>query len=173
MTDFSLPDPETIPLPEDIPIPFDAPPAPDEIPPPEDIPVPDEIPLPPEEEYPMTSNKRALPDDDDTVTNQHLRDQSLHVNNVSKKVKLSTTANKRRATSRRKHTSEEPIIPDRLRQEQEMMAKLMGFSNFDTTKGKMVPGNQSIGAVHVVKKRRYRQYMNRKGGFNRPLDKVP
>lgn len=57
------------------------------------------------------------------------------------------------------------------KEEQELMAKLMGFSSFDSTKGKMVPGNQ-VGSVHVVRKRRYRQYMNRKGGFNRPLDKV-
>lgn len=54
----------------------------------------------------------------------------------------------------------------------EDMKKLLGFTSFDTTKGKQVPGNNKIGAVHVVKKRRYRQYMNRKGGFNRPLDKV-
>lgn len=53
----------------------------------------------------------------------------------------------------------------------EAMAKVMGFSSFDTTKGKQVAGNK-VGAVKVVKKRRYRQYMNRKGGFNRPLDKV-
>lgn len=26
------------------------------------------------------------------------------------------------------------------------------------------------GKVHKVVKRKYRQYMNRKGGFNRPLD---
>ncbi|KAJ8982996.1 hypothetical protein NQ317_014291 [Molorchus minor] len=54
--------------------------------------------------------------------------------------------------------------------EQEMM-KLMGFCNFDTTKGKKVNGNDA-GAVHVILKRKYRQYMNRKGGFNRPLDFV-
>lgn len=58
---------------------------------------------------------------------------------------------------------------DTLKEEKDLLAKVMGFSSFDSTKGKMVPGNQ-IGAVHVVKKRRYRQYMNRKGGFNRPLD---
>lgn len=34
-----------------------------------------------------------------------------------------------------------------------------------------VPGN-SDGAVSINKPRRYRQYMNRKGGFNRPLDYV-
>lgn len=70
--------------------------------------------------------------------------------------------------------------------------KLMGFTNFDTTKNKkvrcrilklkhkfvihddgrfQVAGNDQ-GAVHVSVKRKYRQYMNRKGGFNRPLDYV-
>ena len=37
----------------------------------------------------------------------------------------------------------------------------------------MVSGNatgDAAGAVHKVVKRKYRQYMNRKGGFNRPLD---
>lgn len=51
------------------------------------------------------------------------------------------------------------------------MMKTMGFCGFDTTKGKKVDGNDS-GAVHVILKRKYRQYMNRKGGFNRPLDFV-
>lgn len=47
----------------------------------------------------------------------------------------------------------------------------MGFCNFDTTKGKKVDNNDA-GVVHVILKRKYRQYMNRKGGFNRPLDFV-
>ncbi|KYM96103.1 U4/U6.U5 small nuclear ribonucleoprotein 27 kDa protein, partial [Cyphomyrmex costatus] len=55
-------------------------------------------------------------------------------------------------------------------EEQEMM-RIMGFCDFDTTKGKKVDGND-VGAVHVILKRKYRQYMNRKGGFNRPLDFV-
>lgn len=55
-------------------------------------------------------------------------------------------------------------------EEQEMM-RVMGFCDFDTTKGKKVDGND-VGAVHVILKRKYRQYMNRKGGFNRPLDFV-
>uniref|UniRef100_A0A336KUR6 U4/U6.U5 small nuclear ribonucleoprotein 27 kDa protein n=1 Tax=Culicoides sonorensis TaxID=179676 RepID=A0A336KUR6_CULSO len=54
--------------------------------------------------------------------------------------------------------------------EQEMM-KTMGFTGFSTTKGKKVEGND-VGEVHVILKRKYRQYMNRKGGFNRPLDFV-
>lgn len=55
-------------------------------------------------------------------------------------------------------------------EEVEMM-KTMGFCGFDTTKNKKVDGNDS-GEVHVILKRKYRQYMNRKGGFNRPLDFV-
>lgn len=54
--------------------------------------------------------------------------------------------------------------------EQEMM-KAMGFCGFDSTKNKKVDGND-VGEVHVILKRKYRQYMNRKGGFNRPLDFV-
>ncbi|EDV98070.1 GH22911 [Drosophila grimshawi] len=51
------------------------------------------------------------------------------------------------------------------------MLKTMGFCTFDTTKNKKVEGND-VGEVHVILKRKYRQYMNRKGGFNRPLDFV-
>jgi U4/U6.U5 tri-snRNP-associated protein 3 len=51
------------------------------------------------------------------------------------------------------------------------MMKLMGFSDFNTTKGKHVPGNDTY-AANIVQKRKYRQYMNRRGGFNRPLDFV-
>ncbi|XP_028269076.1 U4/U6.U5 small nuclear ribonucleoprotein 27 kDa protein [Parambassis ranga] len=50
------------------------------------------------------------------------------------------------------------------------MMKLMGFSTFDTTKGKKTDGSVNAYAVNVTMKRKYRQYMNRKGGFNRPLD---
>lgn len=55
--------------------------------------------------------------------------------------------------------------------DEQEMAKLMGFSGFSSTKGKKVDGND-VGEVHVILKRKYRQYMNRKGGFNRPLDFV-
>lgn len=58
-------------------------------------------------------------------------------------------------------------------EEEIAMMKMMGFSGFNTTKGKSVAGNatgDAAGAVHKVVKRKYRQYMNRKGGFNRPLD---
>lgn len=60
--------------------------------------------------------------------------------------------------------------------EQKEMLQLMGFGGFGTTKGKAVADNQSSaarGAAAKNKGRKYRQYMNRKGGFNRPLDKMP
>ncbi|KAK4315071.1 hypothetical protein Pmani_005593 [Petrolisthes manimaculis] len=64
---------------------------------------------------------------------------------------------------------EEPEIE--MSAEDQQMREVLGFSTFHTTKGKKVDGN-NVGAVHVIMKRKYRQYMNRKGGFNRPLDFV-
>lgn len=77
------------------------------------------------------------------------------------------------SSSRRLHAK--PVVTEadlegKSPEEQEMM-KTMGFCGFDTTKGKKVEGN-NVGEVHVILKRKYRQYMNRKGGFNRPLDFV-
>lgn len=59
--------------------------------------------------------------------------------------------------------------------ENEQMQRLLGFSGFATTKGKEVQDNKSSaaqGAAAKNKARKYRQYMNRVGGFNRPLDKM-
>jgi U4/U6.U5 tri-snRNP-associated protein 3 len=61
--------------------------------------------------------------------------------------------------------------------EEEQMRMLLGFSGgFGSTSGKAVEDNQTSaakGAANKTKARKYRQYMNRKGGFNRPLDKMP
>lgn len=48
------------------------------------------------------------------------------------------------------------------------MQAMMGFGGFGTTKNKKVAGNNA-GAIKKEKKTEYRQYMNRVGGFNRPL----
>ncbi len=59
--------------------------------------------------------------------------------------------------------------------EEEQMRMMLGFNGFGTTKGKAVADNQhsaARGAASKNKGRKYRQYMNRKGGFNRPLDKM-
>lgn len=79
------------------------------------------------------------------------------------------------STSSRSKPQERPTVTEadlegKSPEEQEMM-KTMGFCGFDTTKNKKVEGNNA-GEVHVILKRKYRQYMNRKGGFNRPLDFV-
>lgn len=69
------------------------------------------------------------------------------------------------------------------RSTQEMLAELdpnsdeymmlqMGFPvGFDSTKGKKVEG-ADVSYAQVAPKRQYRQYMNRRGGFNRPLDSL-
>lgn len=64
---------------------------------------------------------------------------------------------------------------EELDDEQKQMMQMMGFGGFGTTKGKSVSDNQTSaarGAASKNKGRKYRQYMNRKGGFNRPLDKM-
>ncbi|BCS17842.1 uncharacterized protein APUU_10670A [Aspergillus puulaauensis] len=51
---------------------------------------------------------------------------------------------------------------------EELIRRSMGFSKFRSTKNTKVPGNNAYG-VRKEKKTEYRQYMNRQGGFNRPL----
>ena len=63
------------------------------------------------------------------------------------------------------------LLEGKTNEEIEMM-KMLGFASFDTTKGKHVDGSCNAGGANIQEKRRYRQYMNRKGGFNRPLDPI-
>ncbi|KAJ4348057.1 uncharacterized protein N0V89_009429 [Didymosphaeria variabile] len=49
------------------------------------------------------------------------------------------------------------------------MARVMGFARFKSTKNTKVPGNDLNYGVRREKKMEARQYMNRQGGFNRPL----
>lgn len=52
---------------------------------------------------------------------------------------------------------------------QRQMEKMMGFGKFKTTKNTKVPGNDKLYGVRKEKVMVARQYMNRVGGFNRPL----
>ncbi|RPB04178.1 DUF1777-domain-containing protein, partial [Choiromyces venosus 120613-1] len=52
--------------------------------------------------------------------------------------------------------------------EEAQMRAMMGFGGFGTTKQKKVRGND-VGGVYKNKPTKYRQYMNRPGGFNRAL----
>ncbi|KAK0197241.1 hypothetical protein F5146DRAFT_1014629 [Armillaria mellea] len=71
----------------------------------------------------------------------------------------------------------DPDAPDDIQDEtiddpdEDAMMAMMGLGGFGTTKGKHVDGNQE-GTANVKKTRTWRQYMNRRGGFNRPLDKI-
>jgi U4/U6.U5 tri-snRNP-associated protein 3 len=49
------------------------------------------------------------------------------------------------------------------------MKKMMGFAGFKSTKNQKVPGNDKNYGVRKDKTMEARQYMNRQGGFNRPL----
>lgn len=60
---------------------------------------------------------------------------------------------------------EEPVVEE---DAMDAMQAMLGFGGFGTTKGKKIVGN-NVGAVRKEKKTEYRQYMNRVGGFNRPL----
>jgi U4/U6.U5 tri-snRNP-associated protein 3 len=56
-----------------------------------------------------------------------------------------------------------------------LMQQMLGFGDFGSTKNTAVSTNQTTAATGVAAKnkaRKYRQYMNRKNGFNRPLEKM-
>ncbi|KAJ2793044.1 hypothetical protein H4R20_006665, partial [Coemansia guatemalensis] len=86
------------------------------------------------------------------------------------RARSSTRSPSPRAVSE-KHKQDGPTESEleKMTEEEQLMA-LMGFSGFNTTKDKTVAGNNASGA-NVKKQRKFRQYMNRKGGFNRLLDK--
>lgn len=75
--------------------------------------------------------------------------------------------------SRRGRTAQKESTPDTKTDgaaddPMEQMRQLMGFDTFDSTKGKKVDG-ADVSGVKKKKKAKFRQYMNREKGFNRPL----
>lgn len=58
---------------------------------------------------------------------------------------------------------------DELEDNEPSLSTILGFSRFNTTKGKK---HVDYGGVQLIKQRKYRQYMNRPGGFNRPIDQA-
>ncbi|KAI9813805.1 MAG: hypothetical protein M1827_003595 [Pycnora praestabilis] len=79
------------------------------------------------------------------------------------KTSLSTTTN---GNAEKMQIDE--IDDEGLDAEETAMKAIMGFGKFKTTKNTKVPGND-VSGVRKEKKTEYRQYMNRVGGFNRPL----
>lgn len=49
------------------------------------------------------------------------------------------------------------------------LQQTMGFAGFKSTKNRKIPGNDKNYGVRKDKTMEARQYMNRQGGFNRPL----
>ncbi|KAI6650367.1 U4/U6.U5 small nuclear ribonucleoprotein 27 kDa protein-like [Oopsacas minuta] len=81
----------------------------------------------------------------------------------------------KRAYKREKKRDYDNNSSDLDNSEETEMMRVMGFAEFHSTKGEKKT-DQYLGKmeseVRIVKKRRYRQYMNRRGGFNRPLDPI-
>jgi U4/U6.U5 tri-snRNP-associated protein 3 len=65
-------------------------------------------------------------------------------------------------------TKTEFAAPNAVDEDEKLMKKLGIPTGFTTTKGKYV-GDANHSAVKLTTKRTPRQYMNRRGGFNRPL----
>ncbi|KAL1607403.1 hypothetical protein SLS59_002370 [Nothophoma quercina] len=64
---------------------------------------------------------------------------------------------------------EERVRPEGMDDETWEMAQVMGFAGFKSTKNTKVPGNDKNYGIRRDKQMEARQYMNRQGGFNRPL----
>lgn len=64
---------------------------------------------------------------------------------------------------------EEQAQPEDMDDDTWAMKQVMGFVGFKSTKNTKVPGNNKNYGVRKDKQMEARQYMNRQGGFNRPL----
>jgi U4/U6.U5 tri-snRNP-associated protein 3 len=78
-----------------------------------------------------------------------------------------------RKRPRAEEHGQQPQHQDRYQEvEDEKLAQLLGFGGFASTKGQLVESNVSTaarGGRAPRQARKYRQYMNRKGGFNQNL----
>ncbi|KAK4404584.1 U4/U6.U5 small nuclear ribonucleoprotein [Sesamum angolense] len=97
---------------------------------------------------------------DDVVSKDRDRDKDKRKDDV-----VSKTRKKENVVSNDDGNKDGDLMDE---DEMEMMKKFGIPVGFDSTKGKPVAGND-VGAVRKVTKRQPRQYMNRRGGFNRPL----
>ena len=89
----------------------------------------------------------------------------------------STTASTK---NKRRHRSGDDLQQEEDEEEEDdnakMMQELFGIRQFGSSKNTKVATNHTSAAVGTIAKhlkpRKYRQYMNRKNGFNRPLDNI-
>ncbi len=83
----------------------------------------------------------------------------------------STASTKKKQSHRNDDDPEEEEDDDA-----KMMQELFGIRQFGSSKNTKVATNHTSAAIGTIAKhlkpRKYRQYMNRKNGFNRPLDNI-
>mmetsp|Transcript_42227 Transcript_42227/g.117563 ORF Transcript_42227/g.117563 Transcript_42227/m.117563 type:complete len:176 (+) Transcript_42227:233-760(+) len=108
---------------------------------------------------------------------QEMRKEDEHLAALDEEQQRKQQEEIRRAEEAKPQESIIEVNPEELEglDEEEQMRKLLGFSGFNSTKGELVEDNQKSAARGVAAKnkaRKYRQYMNRKNGFNRPLEKM-
>ena len=119
---------------------------------------------------PMAPPPPAAPVDPDTDKKKSAKMAALRSSIMADDIAAATTE-----ASGSSNVDASVVMEDTEMSEEEKMARLMGFSGFNTTKNTKVADNYTgaaKGASQRKKERKYRQYMNRKGGFNRPLAKM-
>ncbi|OWP01892.1 hypothetical protein B2J93_4742 [Marssonina coronariae] len=92
-------------------------------------------------------------------------DQDRERMDVDAEVQPARKGKKGKKTAKQIEDDNDLVVED---DEMAAMQAMMGFGGFGTTHQQKVAGND-IYAVRKEKKTEYRQYMNRVGGFNRPL----
>ncbi|EEA05684.1 uncharacterized protein CMU_026920 [Cryptosporidium muris RN66] len=93
------------------------------------------------------------------------KDKSREIdNNIKHKEKIQKLENKSIIHNNHQDTHNELS-------ESELIKQIIGIKDFDTSKNKD-HANSDLSGVNVKSKRKYRQYMNRLGGFNRSLSPV-
>lgn len=92
----------------------------------------------------------------------------MNGNDISSKAQ-SAQAIRRREAKERKRAEMMDVDGDIQQADDSTLLKVMGFAKFRSTQNTKVPGNDKLYAVRKEKTTEYRQYMNRHGGFNRPL----
>ncbi|CAL3966126.1 unnamed protein product [Diplocarpon coronariae] len=110
-------------------------------------------------------NSRMETPPDATKVAAVANDQDRERMDVDAEVQPARKGKKGKKTAKQIEDDNDLVVED---DEMAAMQAMMGFGGFGTTHQQKVAGND-IYAVRKEKKTEYRQYMNRVGGFNRPL----
>ena len=104
------------------------------------------------------------------------KQQTVPAPSISASVSSAKTPSTNNLSTRKRHVREEDGDGDGdgepVAQTDDAMIAMLGFGTFSSTAGRHVVANDGAAAGYVskVKKRKYRQYMNRTKGFNQNLE---